>query len=103
DGVLGANSLDVLLGNGDGTFRPAATYPLGVCGPRLVLADFNRDCVLDLTIGCRGTIVLRTGKADGTLEEEHDIPLAGIGSIAGAVAIELDGDGYLDLCVTGQE
>ena len=37
----GANSLSVLLANGDGSFQPATSYPVGTYPRNILVADFN--------------------------------------------------------------
>jgi hypothetical protein len=51
---IGHNSLSVLFGNGDGTFKDAVT--LAACTePRaLALSDYNRDGLTDLAVACAG-------------------------------------------------
>ena len=43
-------TLSVLLGNGDGTFQTAKTYPTGSNPQSLVTGDFNRDTKLDVAV-----------------------------------------------------
>ncbi|MGA8647835.1 MAG: VCBS repeat-containing protein [Candidatus Sulfotelmatobacter sp.] len=44
-------TVGVLLGNGDGTFKPAVTYPSGGYGADfIVVADVNGDGKLDLVV-----------------------------------------------------
>ena len=45
---FGDSSLSVLLGNGDGTFQPVLTSPVGPNPSALVVGDFNRDGTLDI-------------------------------------------------------
>ncbi|KAJ5974155.1 hypothetical protein N7481_011365 [Penicillium waksmanii] len=44
---VGDNSAIVLLGNGDGTFRPQATYAVGSSPFAAAVGDFNGDGNLD--------------------------------------------------------
>lgn len=44
---ISANTLEVLLGEGDGTFEPAKKSPAGSEPFALVTADFNGDHKLD--------------------------------------------------------
>ena len=64
----------ILLGNGDGTFQPARilTEP-GLRVPQYqVIADFNRDGLLDLALalsnGTNGLFEIRNGNGDGTFD-----------------------------------
>lgn len=43
-----ANTISVLLGNGDGTFQSVVAYPAGQAPQSLVAADFNGDGRIDL-------------------------------------------------------
>jgi hypothetical protein len=47
-----ASSIEVLLGVGDGSFRPVWSSPLRMPGtvPHLVVADFNKDQIPDLAV-----------------------------------------------------
>jgi flagellin len=45
------NSVNVLLGNGDGTFRGRSTYNLGVTSYDIQAADMNNDDAIDLVTG----------------------------------------------------
>lgn len=44
------STVEVLLGNGDGTFRPEATYPAGATAAGMVVGDFNNDSQSDLVV-----------------------------------------------------
>jgi hypothetical protein len=48
--AFGANTVSVLLGNGDGTFQPAVSYPVDSGPNRVVAADLNGDSTLDLIV-----------------------------------------------------
>ena len=108
--LLGINpdgNASVRLGNGEGTFAPPITSPLGR-GPRwLVVADVNLDHKLDLLVvspfpGCSGyngsCIGVSLGNGDGTFRSA--IWLATRGYDAGAPAVaDVNGDGKPDLLV----
>jgi uncharacterized repeat protein (TIGR01451 family) len=67
-----AQSISILLGNGDGTFRNATTFPTGFDTGLLSVADFNKDGKADLAVAVhssssspQGSKVF-TGNGDGT-------------------------------------
>src|SRR5438067_877480 len=45
-----ANSVSVLLGNGDGTFQQSVNYPVGVHPVTPAVGDFNQDGIPDLVV-----------------------------------------------------
>jgi len=98
--------VSILLGNGDGTFRPHVDYPTGPNPNSLVIGDFNGDGRLDLATadavsrissGSPGTISILLGNGDGTFQAHLDSP-AGSGVI-GLAAADFNLDGKLDLVV----
>jgi hypothetical protein len=95
DGTVG-----VLLGNGDGTFRPQVAYPTDVDPVFVAIADFNRDGKPDLAVANQlaSTVSVLLGNGDGTFGAQVSYR-AGIGANSVAVA-DLNGDGTLDLAVT---
>jgi hypothetical protein len=106
-------SLSILLGNGDGTFQAAVTYPLGVLPRSLVVADFNGDGHPDIAVAnagstfSPGTLSVLLGNGDGTFQTAHDYPtFPPAGDSTGyfdTLAVgDFDGDGHLDLAMTGQ-
>jgi len=70
-GDLTNNDLVVLLGNGDGTLKPPATYHQTSHPRFLVTSDFNRDGKLDVAFGdspAPASINVLLGKGDGSFE-----------------------------------
>ena len=59
-------SVSVLLGNGDGTFQPAANFSAGVNTQSVAVGDFNHDGKLDLATANEGTSY-RGGSSVGVL------------------------------------
>jgi len=89
----------VLLGNGDGTFQPAATYGTGgFPANSIALADFNQDGKLDIvdTIGANA-LRLRLGNGDGLFNPAVQY-LTFLRPDFVAVG-DFDGDGRPDLAV----
>src|SRR5678815_4658186 len=46
----GANAVSVMLGNGDGTFRPKTDFPIGFQTQAVAAGDFNGDGRTDLVV-----------------------------------------------------
>ena len=91
------SSVGVLLGNGDGTFRPQTTYTVTEFG--LVSGDFDGDGDIDIATSYGG---LLTNAGDGTFTVSmlglEGTMIATNGSSAIAAA-DLDGDHQLDLAI----
>ena len=80
---ISANSLSLLLGNGDGSFQ--AQVSIRVCKePRnLAVLDFNGDGHEDLAIACSGSnqVAIFKGQGGGTFDERRAVsrpPNAGL-------------------------
>ena len=67
----GANTVSVLLGNGDGTFAAAVNYGSGSSDPYHVLVvDLNGDGRLDVAVASYGSsrVGVLLGNGGGTLQ-----------------------------------
>jgi hypothetical protein len=98
----GHGSLNVLLGNGDGTFQKALATRLGPAQGSLVLGDFNFDGHLDVATASSqmGSVRLLLGNGDGTFAVSFVTTLHGVDNAIAAA--DLNHDGFLDL-VVGQD
>jgi hypothetical protein len=86
----------VLLGQGDGSFLPAQTFPAGSGPSAVAVGDFNGDSKQDLAIAGGGVNVL-LGQGDGTFLPALNFP---VGYNPRSVAVgDFNGDGKQDLAV----
>lgn len=96
-GVNNDNFVFVLLGNGDGTFQPAVSYPVGDQAVCLVAADFNGDGNLDLAVANEGegTVSVLLGNGDGTFRAQKKFAAGSFPYVL--LTADINQDGKLDL------
>src|SRR5687767_7428404 len=91
----------VMLGNGDGTFRPRVNYAAGAQSQDLAAGDFNSDGRVDLAvslISVEFSLALLTGNGDGTFNAPVTFDnTASLDDSPAIVATDLDNDGRLDV------
>jgi hypothetical protein len=108
DGILdlvtssNSSALTVLVGNGDGTFRPAAPVEVqgGSDARTVVVTDLNRDGRPDLVIASPGFapgVRAALGRGDGSFFSTYYLRAGG--QPVSVVASDLDGDGNPDIVV----
>jgi hypothetical protein len=106
DGIpdLAANSaigVGVMLGTGDGMFRPRVNFSTGAQSQDLAAGDFNSDGLVDLAVSLNSaqfSLALLTGNGDGTFNAP--VMFENIGALddtPAIVATDLNNDGRLDL------
>jgi hypothetical protein len=91
------SDVNILLGNGDGSFTPGSAFPLtGQNVNNAAVADFNGDGKPDLAISLpdAGQVQVLLGNGDGTFTPMPPISADGIFVVATG---DFDGDGRADL------
>lgn len=76
---LPSGSVEILLGNGDGTFRAGATYAVGVQPFYATAASLTRNGILDLVVGdsLSDHVYVMLGNGDGTFQSPVAYPTGG--------------------------
>ncbi|MBZ5570857.1 MAG: FG-GAP-like repeat-containing protein [Acidobacteriia bacterium] len=96
----GDSTVEVLLGNGDGSFRPQAPSPVGENPRAIAVGDANGDSKLDVVAvnSLDNTVSVLLGNGDGTLH----LPASTypVGNNPTAIVAADFGNGNLDLAVT---
>jgi hypothetical protein len=96
-------AVEVLLGNGDGSFQPNhRILSVGQAALSMAAGDFDGNGALDLVTanGSSGTVSLLLGNGDGTFQPRTDLT---IGAAPRAVAVgDFNGDGRLDVVAAQQ-
>ncbi len=89
----GAPGVDILLGNGDGTFQAAKHYDAGDQPTQLAVADFNRDGKPDLAVTNRTqeTVTVLLGNGDGSFQAPHKYQVGGTPIFVAVGDFNLDG------------
>ncbi len=105
NGACGLHEIDVMLGNGDGTFQSPVPYSTDIGGPSSIAAgDFNGDGKIDLVSvnGAGGTpLNVFMGNGDGTFGAPIDVPSV---YDPDYVAVgDFNGDGKDDLIVSAND
>jgi VCBS repeat protein len=98
-GQEGASQITVVLGNGDGTFRPGSTFGKFANFPVMVVGDYNRDGKVDLVVGAGENkigfyLFVFLGEGDGTFKQQMKYRVFYPYFITTA---DINGDGVLDL------
>ena len=98
----GSGAVAILLGNGNGTFRPASYYSVGEDPTAVVAGDFSGDGTLDLAVtnADSDSVSILMGNGDGTFGAAS---YNAVGADPTAiVAGDFNGDGRLDLAVADE-
>ena len=113
ESVAGSNSgVEILLGNGDGTFQQNAAYaffPFGYGAASVEAADLNQDSNPDLAVGvtvctgvCRGAVALLIGHGDGTFHLTSVYDSGGQTRVSLAIA-DLNDDHHVDIAAVNDD
>lgn len=97
-----SGQIQILTGNGDGTFAIGLSFSSGGTYPsNLVTGDFNHDGKMDIAVANQSSenIGVLLGNGDGSFANAVTYPTTSYDP-AYITAADIDGDGYLDLAVT---
>lgn len=99
------SAVSILLGQGNGTFRIATSFPTTGSFPIYVaVGDFNKDGKADLAVTLFGDLVsIFLGIGDGTFKQavQYDVGHSSSNVSAGSITVgDFNGDGKPDLAVT---
>jgi hypothetical protein len=99
DGLPGVN---VVLGNGDGTFQSAVAYDMGGGGASITTGDLNGDGYPDVVVANSSSLSVLLGNGDGTLQPAISYTLLGWDAFSPEPHLQIsiadvNGDGIPDL------
>jgi hypothetical protein len=101
--VISSHTINIMLGNGDGTFQLPISFNPPYAPSALGVGDFNRDGKMDLAIAEQfagiNQVQIFLGNGDGTFQAGVSYPVS---SEPSSVAVgDFRADGKLDLAVAG--
>ncbi|MGB9178835.1 MAG: FG-GAP-like repeat-containing protein, partial [Pyrinomonadaceae bacterium] len=100
--------VEILLGNGDGSFQTGAKYPVvvGFAGipQSIIKGDFNNDGKLDIamSLNAPNQVGVLLGNGDGTFAQLTRFPTNSGGTPTSLVAADFNLDGKLDLMTSDE-
>jgi hypothetical protein len=95
-----SNNVEILIGNGDGTFTAGASYPVGLVPHDICHGDFNGDGKVDLATANinSASMTVLLGNGDGTFQAGVSYPTNGVGPTS-LYPADFNGDGITDIAV----
>ena len=101
-----ANTVSVLMNNGNGTFAAKQDYPTGTNPLRVAIADFNGDGKADLAVtsqdGSGNTLSVFMNNGDGTFAARQDYT-TNSSATNGLSVGDVNGDGKPDIAVSNTD
>ena len=96
---ISSNSISLLFGNGDGTFRDQVQVKVCQEPRSLAINDFNHDDQLDVVLACSGgdQVSILLGRGNGKFDEGPQYPVHR--APVSVSSEDLNGDGHPDLAV----
>lgn len=99
---FGGTEIEVLLGNGDGSFRSHFRHDVGGRSRWIAAGDLNHDGKLDLAVAAStaSQIIILLGNGDGTFREsgrheaERDVAALALADLNGDAALDIVADDY---------
>ena len=101
----GSDQVLLLHGIGDGTFAAPERYDSGADEPiDLCVGPFIGSPASDIAVAhADGTLTFLEGLGDGSFQLRADLAIDGLGSLTDVTAADFDGNGELDLAVSGAD
>jgi hypothetical protein len=99
----GNASVNMLLGNGNGTFQSPISYAAGPAPRAVLVADFNQDGLLDVALANNlpaGLVSVLLGNGNGAFQA----PLSYVagGAVAALAVADFNADGFPDIAAANQ-
>ena len=97
---VNGNTVSVLLGNGDGSFRPALKFQTGRAPESIGVGDFNGDGIPDIAVANtqNNTVSILLGNGDGTFQAQSIVDTGY--APASIVVGDFNTDGIADLAIS---